>query len=559
MIRPQDGRALSNPGPDDYATHCIGRNWRLAAAVAIVCSLVLVAVSVGGSWRIQRFQNSDTFIFSLSSTQMWTPFFWGQDRLGMLFPLLAKPVADPLWNMVVQNIMMCLCGLASLVLLGWYFTDFWLGAVAGLTVWLMAVWDEWLAFDSLVAHPEYLAALCLALTGMLVLAGGASGRQRPPGALRLVCGAIFVLLGCWVNVALAALMIPLAIGRHLCGPSRQASPMAPADPVGRWPWRTFRGPGAGCAWSVVLLSASSAAIAAMAGAMKLPHTATAIVPWAQWPNAWGALFESVANRALGPLLRWLSWPISTSQCFAILLGGLVTACVVLGTRVRRSSLGREALGRAWRVALAQALPAVLLFLLVGTSQHVRLYASGFRYTMLTVFLLACGLVSFLVVLAAPFLGKRRVLVGGAVLALLLALTSLFKYGLPNEQKILREWDSVTSAGQLGPRARDVIRTGCTHVGGLPGNTWDTTFYTNLLLYRSGSTRQVYGWTDRAGQTHCLWDTMPREKILLGCVERDWREAVGGMHDWYGFPAIDQAAVIKTPFIEVHACSMANGR
>ena len=56
----------------------------------------LLLVALLATWidlgRVHTFQGADSFIPILVSLQRWTPFFWGQDRFGMLVPLLATPL-----------------------------------------------------------------------------------------------------------------------------------------------------------------------------------------------------------------------------------------------------------------------------------------------------------------------------------------------------------------------------------------------------------------------------------------------------------------------------------
>jgi len=70
-------------------------------------SWILVVAGAGGlaaamsCSTLHRFQGSDSVVPVLVSLQRWTPFFWQQDRFGMLIPLLAMPVHDPLMNLAV--------------------------------------------------------------------------------------------------------------------------------------------------------------------------------------------------------------------------------------------------------------------------------------------------------------------------------------------------------------------------------------------------------------------------------------------------------------------------
>ena len=53
--------------------------------------------------KIYRENHADEVVSSLISTENWTPYYWGQSRLGSLVPLLASPVTDLSSNMITQN------------------------------------------------------------------------------------------------------------------------------------------------------------------------------------------------------------------------------------------------------------------------------------------------------------------------------------------------------------------------------------------------------------------------------------------------------------------------
>ncbi|MBY0512590.1 MAG: hypothetical protein K2P78_01605, partial [Gemmataceae bacterium] len=52
---------------------------------------------------IHRWHNSDSLLSSLASLYAWTPFFWQQDRVGLLVPLLTSVCPDPVANLVLQT------------------------------------------------------------------------------------------------------------------------------------------------------------------------------------------------------------------------------------------------------------------------------------------------------------------------------------------------------------------------------------------------------------------------------------------------------------------------
>jgi hypothetical protein len=66
----------------------------------LVMSVLSFAVAIG--WTLDL-HNADSLIPTLVSLDFWLPFYWGQDRFGMLLPLVAAPVRDSFWNLVAQN------------------------------------------------------------------------------------------------------------------------------------------------------------------------------------------------------------------------------------------------------------------------------------------------------------------------------------------------------------------------------------------------------------------------------------------------------------------------
>lgn len=53
--------------------------------------------------KVQQKNNADEVVASLISTENWTPFYWGQFRLGSLVPFLASLFNDLVQNMLIQN------------------------------------------------------------------------------------------------------------------------------------------------------------------------------------------------------------------------------------------------------------------------------------------------------------------------------------------------------------------------------------------------------------------------------------------------------------------------
>ena len=80
-------------------------------------AVVLIVVSALAAWiglgSLHDLQHADSLLTVLISTQRWTPFFWGQDRFGMLVPLLAMPLRHPLANLLAQGWLMSTAALLA--------------------------------------------------------------------------------------------------------------------------------------------------------------------------------------------------------------------------------------------------------------------------------------------------------------------------------------------------------------------------------------------------------------------------------------------------------------
>jgi hypothetical protein len=85
---------------------------------------LLLAAAIAAIWidlgNLHAHHQSDTLIPVLVSLYYWTPFYWAQDRWGMLVPLLAMPFAHPFVNLLVQTGLGIFAGLAAPVLVARY-------------------------------------------------------------------------------------------------------------------------------------------------------------------------------------------------------------------------------------------------------------------------------------------------------------------------------------------------------------------------------------------------------------------------------------------------------
>ncbi len=247
------------------------RAWPLLAALVAAAALLDLG-------SIHRLEHGDSIVPVLVSLQRWTPLYWDQERYGMLLPLLALPVRDPLWNLLLQRGLMILAGLAAVVLLArhllaerdWPLT----GAVAAGTL-LLAAPAPW-RFEYLGDQP-YGLSLALALAGLAFAEPAAGGARR--SRWRLAAGLLLVLLAHWVNPATGVLLGLLALARAL-------EDWFTTDDRGAVRERLLVDAGL----LAVGLAAGQASILLYPALTGLPLRLTVgFLPLAGWPSAWGAM------------------------------------------------------------------------------------------------------------------------------------------------------------------------------------------------------------------------------------------------------------------------------
>src|SRR5512133_2587527 len=113
----------------------------------------------------------------------------------MLVPLLALPIRDPLWNLLVQRFLLALAGLGAVVLLARHVLagrDWPLAGALAAAALLAAAPEAWL-FEYLFDQP-YGLSLALAVAGLAV--AEPRGTARRPRA-RLAVGLALVVAAHW--------------------------------------------------------------------------------------------------------------------------------------------------------------------------------------------------------------------------------------------------------------------------------------------------------------------------------------------------------------------------
>ncbi len=452
---------------------------------------LLVAVLAGAAalvdlGRLHRLEQGDSLIPALVSLQRWTPFYWDQERFGMLVPLLALPIRDPLGNLLAQRALTAFAGLAAVVLLARHVLagrDWPLaGALAAGALLLLAP-APWL-FEYLACQP-YGVSLALAVAGLVVAERPSPTAARdgwtgpaPVSWPRLLAGLLLVVAAHWVNAAIGLVLLGLAVARA----GADLLEASPRREVGRRLAREAALLGAGLGAGQLFLR-----LYPLLTGNRL-RLAMGTLPADRLPEAWGALFAT-AWRAAMP------WGLALAAIAA-------TGVALLSTRPLRAHLA-SALLRAG--ALLTAALAYALF--AGGLEWVEANAFHWRYLAPSAVLVHLAAVSLL---AEPLARLRRLApaAGAGALALLPA-AALVAYGAPSLARVRADLDLAT-----GARTEDVLAERCDLVTGDYWSVWPTVWHAALVARERGLERRVYGLTHRANPTVPAWKGRAPESLRI---------------------------------------------
>jgi hypothetical protein len=447
---------------------------------------VLALAAVLALWidlsPIHRFHNSDSLIPILMSLDRWAPFYWEQNRFGMLLPLIAAPFQDPFANLLAQVGLRLLALVLSFFLLARTVVPRpWWPAVGALTFGLFVLGKD-LPQQSFFQMQPYFQAMALALSGVLLLEGGGNWKKA--------AGAALLGLAFWVAPVALFWLVPLLVLRRVLGlgPPPAQDVKDNKDIQGRWM----------SLLSLELLLPVGLAGLAFAGSLLASrlsdyHRATnlGLAPPADWPRAWLALAEKGAA-FLGP---------------GMLIGLGLLLLAALGRRLF-TPLPLAGEGTGVRAGLCLLGTAAVELLVLGTSGWV--HENAFRVRFLSTVLLMAATAGPALLLGL-LLERRPARWGRAanilVLAALLPL-ALWRFGFPSPAAAR----AALAAGPGAGEARVIVADGCTHVLGDYWRVWPAVFQARVLLRAEGEERKVWGIGFRSTPTWDLWR------------QRDWHRA-----------------------------------
>jgi hypothetical protein len=305
---------------------------------------VLAAVVVLAAWldfsRLQEGHHGDSLVPVLTGLTAWKPFFWGQDRFGMLIPLLALPVRDPAAHLLLQGFLVIGLSVWGLILLVRTLLpecSDWVPAATLLLVLLLLLAPADQRFNILWVQP-YTLSFSLGLSAIELL--------RRVGTARLLGATVLFCAAAWVNVSVGLVLAPLVAWRALFIDTGRLG-------LGRWRPAVV---------SAVLLALATFSSSRLSQAVPVPHTVFETLPVSAWLGAATELLRGAWVNA--DIRKWVGVALGLAT-----LGSLSLA----SAQVRKQA--RPALIAAAGLVLTAGVP----FAAVSTSKWVAGNGYSLRY------------------------------------------------------------------------------------------------------------------------------------------------------------------------------------
>jgi hypothetical protein len=473
---------------------------------------VLLLTAVFGLWMdlspIHRHHNGDSAVQILASLDRWTPFFWEQNRFGMLVPLLALPFENPFHNLLVQVWLRSVAMILSFFLLARVVLPrlYW-PAVGGAALGLFLAAKS-VAHQNYLQTQPYFQAMALALGGVLLFDRG--GRARIPGVL-------LIALAFWISPGTLFWLFPLLWLRRVLG-------LEPGWPDRRfWPsWEDLRAR-RGLSLFLLIGACFAASLIASAAYAFFAYGGTDLGAGrvADWSMAWRGLAEKAVHYL--------------SASWVVLLGLALAVAAALTIAGRR----RGALAISAGLCLLGAAAGELAIL--GTSGWIHRENCDIRF-------LTSGLIALIVagpaLILSLLLEKRPVSWHRAAnfLALAALLPILFlRFGPPSVSRARAALDE-----GLGRHSAEILASGSTHVLGNFWRVWPTVLHANLSLFERGERRRVWGISHRSAPTRDLWQPADWKQARFAVLGAD--SEIERYREWYGIPRLFRKADPAPPVL-----------
>jgi hypothetical protein len=419
----------------------------------------VAAVSAAlGCWLalspLHAHHNADSLVPVLVSLWHWTPFYWEQDRFGMLLPLLALPWRHPFGNLLAQVAMRgAALALACFLLARAVLPRGCWPVIGALAVGTLLLSRD-LPFLAFFLMQPYGAAAALALGALPLLARG--------GAWRIAAGVLLLTVACWVAVSIVLWLLPLILLRAGLGLDASAQGRRGAALL----------PGAA--------ALGGAAASVLAARLASPvATDWGAAPASDWPRGWWELGRNLVA-LVGPAMPVVA---VASLAVALLLA-------------RRGSVAGR---RSAAAASALLGTATVELLALGASGWVHRNGLLPRFQLVGALAVAMTPLAVAAVLALDGRPPHWRRASHAAVALLIAGLMLWRCGPPSLRAARAALERLP-----GSRGRAALAAGATHTLGDYWLVWPTAFHAEVLLDEAGSQGHLWAIAYRAGPTAARW-------------------------------------------------------
>jgi hypothetical protein len=406
---------------------------------------------------------ADSLVFPLASVYCWTPFFWKQDRIGMLTPLVASWVKDPVANVVLQVGITTFAALCVPLLTLEVLKPARAGrAAATLANALMLA----LAPDRIVNHwlfeCNYPQAMALGCAALLALGTGQLRWWRVGLAAGLMG------LSCWAYLGVLMWLMPLVVARGWLRKEQSVR-------------RTITDRRTILELGLCLIGLAAGYVLMLfvrdAHPDYIARVNTTFIPIGRWEESWTAF--AVVLDGLPGFWSWV---------------GTLVVLAAIGTAVRRLLNLRIEPDPALVTALLT--PALAETLFLGTQYWPTINDYHPRYLLGTLIGMGTVLAWLGIAPLQKWLDRRWVLLPAGV-ALFAAAT--IRFGVPARDRPRADLHRLADATDLPLDEIDAV-------GGYYWTAWPTMFDANLRRYEAGwRNGMVYGVVERSNVLRPLWE------------------------------------------------------
>lgn len=449
----------------------------------------LLANAVAAVWidfgRIHELFNPDSAVYSLASLYEWRPFFWEQDRVGLLWPLLFSWCHDPLAVLLLQTGTTTFLGLCLPVVFACVLTPHRAApAVATAASAAVLCFGSPLVLDNWLVVCNYPGSLTLGLTAVLLLDRRGGGWGRWVG--RVAVAWVLLLAAHWLYVGVALFLVPFAVYRGW---------LPGLTPSRVW-WRAVFRPLFDHGVVLTVLG-SSVAVGAVAGLMEYVRqtdpTVVVLAPAPLPPEQWREGYFGFYDR--------LSLEPGTTELAALF--GVATGLGVLWGLIRNR--------RTLAAVAVRGVPALIAaggeVAFLGTRYWVKHNDSHPRY--LIAALTGVGLAALLAGLVPAF-GRRAGRWAGWVAVGLLFVAATARFGWPGPDVPGRVIAEVTE-----DHADEFTAAGVDGIGGDYWRVWPAVFHLNAVRHARGERELAWGLTERSGPWAHRWQSEPGRVFRVG--------------------------------------------